>query len=61
MLSKLLKSKKTLENLSPEANRGKTTMKLKHMDLEAMLEPFWPHLEVLGKPLGAILSVLGPT
>ena len=52
MLSKLLKSKETLENVSLEANRGKTTMRLKHMDLEAILEPFWPHPGVLGRPLG---------
>ena len=61
MLSKLLKHKKTLENVGPEANREKTTMKLKHINLEAILEPFWPHLGVLGRPLEAILGVLGPT
>ena len=44
MLSKLPKSKNTLENVGPEANRKKTTMKLKHINLEAILEPFWPHL-----------------
>ena len=44
MLSKLPKSKKTLEIVGPEANREKTTMKLKHINLEAILEPFWPHL-----------------
>ena len=48
MLSKLLTTKKTLENVCPEANREKTTMKLKHIDLEAILEPFWPHLGGLG-------------
>ena len=61
MLSKLPKSKNTLENVSPEANREKTTMKLKHINLEAILEPFWPHLGVLGRPLEAIFVVLGPT
>ena len=61
MLSKLPKSKNTLENVRPEANREKTTMKLKHINLEATLEPFWPHLEALGRPLEAILGVLGPT
>ena len=59
MLSKFPKSQKTWENAGPEANREKTTMKLTHIDLEAILEPFWPHLEVLGKPLGAILGILG--
>ena len=60
MLSKLPKSKNSLE-VRPEANREQTTMKLKHINLEAILEPFWPHLGVLGKPWGAILGVLGPT
>ena len=61
MLSKIPKSQNALENVGPEANREKTTMKLKHIDLEAILEPFWPHLGVLGRPLEAILGVLGPT
>ena len=56
MLSKLPKSKNTLENVGPEANREKTTMKLKHINFESILEPFWPHLGVLGKPLKAILA-----
>ena len=58
MFSKLPKGKNTLENVDPEANREKTTMKLKHINLEAILEPFWPHL---GRPSEAILGVLGPT
>ena len=61
MLSKLPKSQNTLENVGPEANREKPTMKLKHIDLKDILEPFWPHLGVLGRPLEAILDVLGPT
>ena len=61
MLPKLPNSKDTLENVCPEANREKTTSKLKHINLEVLLEPFWPHLGVLGKPLEAILGVLGPT
>ena len=61
MLSKLPKSKKTMENVGPEANREKTVMKPKHIDLEAILESFWPHLEVLGRPFGAMLGILGPT
>ena len=59
MLSKLPKSKNTLENVSPEANREKTTMKLKHINFESIWEPFWPHLGVLGKPLEAILASWG--
>ena len=54
MLSKLPKSQDTLENVGPEANREKMTMKPKHIDLEAILEPFWPHLGVRGRPLEAI-------
>ena len=61
MFSKLPKSKNTLENVGQEANREKMTMKPKHIDLEAILEPFRPHLGVLGRPLEAILDVLGPT
>ena len=59
MLSKLPKSQNTLKNVSQEANREKMTMKPKHIDLEAILEPFWSHLGVLGRPLGAILGHLG--
>ena len=40
MLSKLPKSKKTLENVGPEANREKTTMKLKHINFELILSHF---------------------
>ena len=61
MLSKLPKSKNTLENVGPEANHEKTTMKLKHVNFETIFEPFWPHLGVLGRPLEAILCILGPT
>ena len=61
MLSKLPKSKATLENVGQEANCEKTTMKPKHMEFEAILEPFWPHLRVLGRSLGANLGILGPT
>ena len=59
MLPKLPQSKKTLQNLGPEANREKLTRKPKHIDSEAILEPFWPHLGALGRPLGAILGHLG--
>ena len=61
MLSKLPKSKNTMENVGPEANREKTPMKLKHVNFEPILEPFWPHLGVLGRALEAILGILGPT
>ena len=59
MLPKLPKSQNTLENVSPESNRKKTTMNLKHIDLKAILEPFWPHLEVPGKPFGGHFGRLG--
>ena len=49
------------ENVSPEANREKTTMKLKHINFESILEPFWPHLGVLGRALESSLGVLEPT
>ena len=61
VLSKLQESKDTFENVGPEANREKTTMKLKNIKFESILEPFWPHLGVLGRALEAILGVLGPT
>ena len=61
MLSKLPESENTLENVSPEANREKTTMKLKHINFESILEPFWLHLGVLGRALEAFLGILGPT
>ena len=61
VLSKLPKSETTLENVGPEANCEKTTMKLKHINFEPILDSFWPHLGVLGRPLEAILGVLGPT
>ena len=52
---------KYIGNVNPEANREKTTMKLKHINFETILEPFWPHLGVLGRALEATLGVLGPT
>ena len=55
------KFKNTLENVAPLANREKTTMKLKHINFEPILDSFWPHLGVLGRPLETILGVLGPT
>ena len=61
MLSNLPKNKNELENVGPEANRENTTMKLKHANFEPILESFWPHLGGLGRPLEAILGVLGPT
>ena len=61
MLSKLPKSENTLENVGPAANCEKTTMKVKNIKFETILEPFWPHLGVLGRALEAILGVLGPT
>ena len=52
---------KNVGSVGPEANREKTTTTLKHINFEPILESFWPHLGVLGKPLEAILGVLGPT
>ena len=48
MLSKLPKSTDSLENVGTEANREKITMTLKDINLESILQPFWPHLGVLG-------------
>ena len=73
MLSKLPKSKNTLENVGPEANREKTTMKLKKykfgIHLGAILASSWGtwegfrgHFGRLGANLSqhkAILSNLG--
>ena len=44
-----------------EKNNKNITMKLKHVDLEAILTSFWVHLGVPGRPLGLILGVLGAT
>ena len=41
-------------------NHERTTMKLKYMDLETILKPFWKHLGTLWRPSEAILGVLGP-
>ena len=55
MLSQLLKSKETLENADPEANCEKTTMKPKHIDLEAILENHF------GLILGYLGGLWGPS
>ena len=73
MLSTLPKSKATFENVGPEANREKTTRKLKHINVEAILEAIlvssWSTWEAFGGHVGrlgtnlsqhkAILSHLG--
>ena len=73
MHSKLPKSKNSLENVGPEANREKKTRKPKHIDVEAILEAilvsswgtwgaFGGHVGRLGTNLSqhkAILSHLG--
>ena len=73
MLSKLPKSKNSLENVGQEANREKKTRKLKHIDVEAILEAIlvssWGTWEAFGGHVGrlgtnlsqhkAILSHLG--
>ena len=56
MLSKLPKSKKTLENVGPEANREKTTMKLKHINFEPILEAFWPHFVLSSQPSPTLVN-----
>ena len=52
MLSKLPKSKTTLYNLGPEANREKTAMEPKHIDfgshLGAILASSWGTWEAFG-------------
>ena len=73
MHSKLPKSKNSLEHVGPEANREKKTRKLKHIDVEAILEAIlvssWGTWEAFGGHVGhlgtnlsqhkAILSHLG--
>ena len=57
------KEQNSLENVmffNISENHKKMVMKLKHMDLDAILRPFWAHLRVLWRPLGAYLGVLGP-
>ena len=62
MLSKFPKSTYTLENVGPEANREKTTMKLKHIDVEAILEAIlascWGTWEAFGGHVGCLGSNL---
>ena len=45
-------------NLSEHKKRS---LKLKHIDMEAILRPFWAQLGVRWSPLGAIFGVLEPT
>ena len=73
MHAKLPKSKHSLENVGPEANCEKTNRKLKHIDVEAILEAIlvlsWGTWEAIGGHVGrlgtnlsqhkAILSPLG--
>ena len=73
MLSKLPKSTNSLENVGQEANREKKTRKLKHIDVEGILEAIlvssWGTWEACGSHVGrlgtnlsqhkAILSHLG--
>ena len=50
-----------MENVGPEANHEKLTRKPKHIDLEAILEPFWPYLGGLLGPFWASWDQLEPT
>ena len=73
MHSKLPKSKISLKNVGPEANREKMTKKPKHIDVEGILEAIlvssWGTWEAFGSHVGrlgtnlsqrkAILSHLG--
>ena len=73
MHSKLPKSNNSLENVGPEANHEKPIRKLKHIDVEAILEAIlvssWGTWEAFGGHVGrlepnlsqhkAILSHLG--
>ena len=58
MHSKLPKSKNSLENAGQEANREKTTMKPKHIDVEAILEAIlvssWDTWEAFGGHVGSL-------
>ena len=58
MHSKLLKSNNSLENVGPEANREKKTRKLKHIDVEAILETIlvssWGTWEAFGVHVGRL-------
>ena len=69
MLSKLPKSTNSLENVGQEANREKTSRKLKHIDVEVILEAilvsFWGTWEAFGSHvetnLGPAWAQLEPT
>ena len=50
---------KTLRLSNMFANHEKITMKLKHMNLEVILNPFGAHLWVLGRPLEDFFERLG--
>ena len=58
MPSKLPKSTNSLENVGQEANREKKTRKLKHIDVEAILEAIlvssWGTWEAFGDLLGQL-------
>ena len=62
MLSKLLKSKNSSENVGQEANREKKTRKLKHIDVEAILEAIlvssWGTWEAFGGHVGRLWTNL---
>ena len=61
MLSKLPNSQNKLENVGLEANPEKTTMKLKHIDVEAILEAILVSSWGTWEAFGAMLGVWGPT
>ena len=65
MLSKLPKRTDSLENVGQEAHREKKTRKLKHIDVEAILEAIlvssWGTWEAFEGQLGASGTQLDPT
>ena len=58
MHSKLPKSKNSLENVGPEANREKRIRKPKHIDVEVILEAIlvssWDTWEAFGGHVGSL-------
>ena len=61
MRSKVPKSKDSMENVGPEANREKKTRKVKHIDVEAILEAIMVSSWGTWEAFGAMLGVWGPT
>ena len=59
-----LKTPKKKTYIGKRRSRSKSqkiTMKLTNINFEVILRPFWHHLGVPGRALGAILGILEPT